>query len=176
VGDKIVVTRWGFLGTLAIVAWIPMFAFTMQVGAETLKWRQVHRVVKVEAIQVEDVPGHIIGVAENRGLALFENGEVATVVNKDMVDYLKGSGPHQVYSLYAFEDGSTFALKRQGMTKADATGKTSWIEGKGIFTQGTGRFEGVQGEVTYQGKRLTPLGEGADAYLDFTATYTVPTR
>ncbi len=144
--------------------------------AETLRWRQSHRVVQVETLEVGDVPGHIIGVAENRGLAFFETGEIATVVNKDLVDYIKGSGPHQVYSLYTFEDGSTFVLKRQGMTTADPTGKTSRIEGKGSFIQGTGRFEGVQGEVAYTGKRLTPLAGGADAYLDFTATYTLPRR
>ncbi|MBI3990010.1 MAG: hypothetical protein HY347_10390 [candidate division NC10 bacterium] len=78
--------------------------------------------------------------------------------------------------LYTFEDGSTFVIKVQGTTTADPGGKVSWFKGTFSFIQGSGRFAGIQGSGSYTGKRLAPLAAGAEAYNDFTATYTVSSR
>jgi len=64
--------------TVVVVTVLAVFAAVSLAGAETLKWRQTLYVNKVERIEVGDVPGHIVGVAEGGGVAFFENGEVAT--------------------------------------------------------------------------------------------------
>lgn len=164
----------GLGGLLVITAWLLLSA--TWAGAETMKWRTVSHTTKVEAIQVGDVPGHIIGVGEARGLAFLENGEIASTWEKFTVDYVNGSGPHAAYGLTTLEDGSSIVIKFQGTTTADQAKKTSWFTGTFSFTQGSGRFAGIQGGGSYTGKRFEPLTGGADLYIDFAGDYTVPSR
>jgi len=163
----------------AILAVIILAAFTIaiQAGAETVKGRYVYHFFKVERIEVGDVPGHLIGVADGRGLVSSDTGEVATQLTKLLFDYTNGSGPFQAYNLITYEDGSTKISKVQGRTTAQASG-VSTFEGTYTFIKGTGRFEGIQGTGSFTGKRTAPLTPGgpADCYLDFTETYTLPSR
>ena len=163
----------------AILAVIILAAFTIaiQAGAETVKGRYVYHFFKVERIEVGDVPGHLIGVADGRGLVSSDTGEVATQLTKLLFDYTNGSGPFQAYNLISYEDGSTKISKVQGRTTAQASG-VSTFEGTYTFIKGTGRFEGIQGSASFSGKRTAPLTPGgpAECYLDFTETYTLPAR
>ena len=163
----------------AILAVAILVGFTAlsQAGAETAKGRYVYHFFKVERIEVGDVPGHLIGVADGRGLVSSDTGEVATQLTKLLFDYTNGSGPFQAYNLITYEDGSTKISKVQGRTTAQASG-VSTFEGTYTFIKGTGRFEGIQGTGSFTGKRTAPLTPGgpADCYLDFTETYTLPTR
>jgi len=147
-------------------------------GAETMKGRIVFHYVKVEVIQVGDVAGHVIGVAEARGLYFDDiKKEVGTYSNRVMFDYINGSGTHWGYDLRTYEDGSTMVTKFEGTTMAGEGGISSF-KGTGSFIKGTGRYEGIQGGTSYAGKRLAPLTPGgpADCYADFTGSYTVPGR
>lgn len=165
--------HWGAISLL--VMGIGLLLASTGVRAETLKWRQNQHTTKTESIfQVGDVPDHMVGVGEGGGLAFFENGEFATFTSTYTVDYTNGSGPHWGYSLYTFEDSSTFATKEQGATTAEQGGKTSVFKGTFSFVQGSGRFRGIEGSGSYTGRRLAPLAAGAEAYRDFTATYTLP--
>ena len=163
----------------AILAVIILAAFTIaiQAGAETVKGRYVYHFFKVERIEVGDVPGHLIGVADGRGLVSSDTGEVATQLTKLLFDYTNGSGPFQAYNLITYEDGSTKISKVQGRTTAQASG-VSTFEGTYTFIKGTGRFEGIQGTGSFTGKRTAPLTPGgpAECYLDFTETYTLSAR
>jgi len=47
-----------------------------------------------------------------------------------------------------------------------------FIEGTIEFTKGTGRFEGIEGSGSFTGKNLLAWGV---AYIDVTASYTLPT-
>jgi hypothetical protein len=145
-------------------------------GAETLKWRQTLYVQKIERIEIGDLPGHILGVAEGGGVAFFEDGEVATYWWKATIDYTKGAGTSLGYMLCTFEDESTFLHKYQVLTTADPGGKSFWWKGAFTFLQGSGRFGGIQGEGTFTGKRLGGPAAGTQGYMDFTATYTLPPR
>lgn len=164
---------------IGMVAGAICFALMMvngTIAAETLKWRLSQQVIKFESIEVGDVPGHVVGVGETRGLAFFENGEIATLSGKVTIDYTNGSGPHMAYLFHTFEDGSAFVIKIQGTTTADPGGKTAPFKGELSFVQGNGRFAGIKGSGTYTGKRLTPVAAGALVYADFTAAYTVSSR
>ena len=163
---------------LAMLAVIILAAFTIavQAGAETMKCRQIQFIAKAEVIQVGDVPDHNIGVYDQTGLASFDTGQVASLTLKGTFDYTKGSGTIQGYTVYTFEDGSTFSLKWGGTTRPDPGGKGSWVETTGIYIQGTGRFAGIQGDGTMMGRRFVPFGGGAQAYTDFTGKYTLPPK
>jgi hypothetical protein len=127
-------------------------------------------------VPVGDVAGHVIGVVDIGGLASFDSGEIATHSHKATIDYINGSGLHENYMIYTFEDGSTFVTKGQGTTTADPGRKISWFKGSFSFIQGNGRFAGIQGSGSYTGKRFAPAAAGAEAYIDCTATYTLPPR
>jgi hypothetical protein len=143
----------------------------------TQKGRSVYHMVKVDVVQVGDVPGHIVGVADARGLTFVENGDVGTYLNRIMFDYVNGSGPHWGYGVTTFPDGSTTVIKYEGTTTAQEGGASSF---KGAYTYigGTGRFEGIQGRGSYTGKRAAPMTPGApaDSYSDSIETYTLPSQ
>jgi hypothetical protein len=162
--------------TILTVAILAVFVAVPLAGAETLKWRQTAYVTKVNAIEVGDVPGHMVGVSELAGLAFFESGEVATSLTRAMWDYVKLSGPSQGYTLFTFEDGSTIVEKFQGTQTADPGGKTTSLWGGTFsFVQGSGRFAGIQGSGSYTGKRIGgPPAAGIQGYTDCIATYTLP--
>jgi len=53
------------------------------------------------------------------------------------------------------------------------------IKGTGQYINGTGRFEGIKGEVSFNGKYVTPYTKDetkGDAVFDFTSTYTLPEK
>jgi len=163
--------------TILAIAILGLFVGVSLAGAETAKGRIVYHFFKVERIEVGDVPGHVIGVADGRGLTSFDTGEVATMLTKLMFDYTNGSGPFQSYAITSFEDGSTKVSKVQGTTTA-LPGGISTFKATYSYIMGSGRFEGIKGTGSLAGKRMAPLTPGgpADCYLDFTETYTLPTR
>jgi hypothetical protein len=163
--------------TILAFAVLALFMAVSLAGAETVKGRSVYHFLKIERIEVGDVPGHVIGVAEHRGLMSLDTGEVATHIGRLTLDYTNGSGTFQGYNLVTFEDGSTKIFKAQGRTTAQPSG-VSTFEAAYTYLKGTGRFEGIQGAGSFTGKRIAPLtpGASADCYLDFTETYTLPTR
>jgi hypothetical protein len=173
-GEKVMKTKLWF--TILGIVILGILVAPPLAGAETLKWRQTLYVSKVEQIEVGDVPGHIVGVAEGGGVAFFENGEVATYWWKGTIDYTKGAGTSLGYMLCTFEDESTFLHKYQVLTTADPNGKGFWWKGVFTFLQGSGRFAGIQGDGTFTGKRFGGPAAGTQGYMDFTATYTLPPR
>jgi hypothetical protein len=168
--------RGKLLFTALAVTILAAFASMSLAGAETMKFRQVQFYTKGEVLQIGDVPDHIIGIYDQTGLASFETGEVASLALKGTLDYIKGSGTIQGYSILTFEDGSTMASKWQGSTRPDPSGKGSRWKGTFTFIQGTGRWAGIQGGGTFTGRRIVPFGAGAQAYTDNTGTYTLPSR
>jgi hypothetical protein len=163
--------------TVIAFAVLAFFVGSSMVGAETVKGRSAYHFTKIERIEVGDVSGHVIGVAEHRGLMSLDTGEVAIHVSRLMFDYTNGSGTFQGYNSVTFDDGSTKIFKAQGRTTAQPAG-VSTFEATYTYLKGTGRFEGIQGTGSFTGKRIAPLTPGAsgDSYLDFTETYTLPSR
>ena len=142
---------WWLVGILVIVTWL--LGLVDLAGAKTVteKNRPVYHMVKVDVVQVGDVSGHIVGVADARGLTFVENGDVGTYLNRIMFDFVNGSGPHWGYGVTTFPGGSTNVIKYEGTTTAQEGGASSF-KGTYIYVGGTGRFEGVQG------KGPTPAG------------------
>ena len=143
----------------------------------TMKCRDTGYAAKLNVIEVGDVPGHIIGVGEFPGVLSSDDGSVATTSTKDMFDYVKGSGKFHGYNVATFEDGSTLCIRYQGTATPEANGKTSRWEATCELIKGTGRFEGIQGGGSFTGKRLASMpGAGAQYYIDYDLTYTLPSK
>ena len=170
-------SMWVLFGILVISAWV--LGSVIQVGAETLRFKVSNYQTQREVIQVGDMEGHIIMPHTRRGLAFFENGDVATYTNWATFDFIKGKGAIDAYTMLTFEDGSTIVYKFKGIwepgPKSSPVGK-----GTGEFTNGTGRYEGIKGELTWNGKRYTlyskEKGTLGDFVLEVTATYTIPPK
>ena len=164
----------GQASALALVAAaglvLPALAYAQDLGTS----RRVQGTAKVKQVEVGDVPGHVVGVVEFKGLTFFADGEVATHTNPATFDLTNGSGPHQGYVVHYFDDGSTSIERYQGEAKLSADGKRTTVVGKFQCVGGTGRFAGLKGEGTYQGERLGALRTGDFVYVDTTGKCTVP--
>ena len=168
---------WILIGMVVIMAWI--LGSATQAGAQTyiVKCRETGHVPKVQVIEVGDVPGHIIGVAELAAVLSCDDGSVATTSAKFMTDLTQGSGKARSYWMATYEDGSTIRAIGQNTITVNPDGKTARFEGPLENIKGTGRFEGIKGGGSITGKRLAALpGAGAQYYVDYTATYTLPSK
>jgi hypothetical protein len=168
---------WVLFGILVISAWV--FGSAIQAGAETLKVKVSAYATQAEAIQIEDMEGHAITAGTNRGLAFFENGDVATYTNWSIGDSIKGKSAVDGYTRFTFEDGSTIFYKLKGIWEPGPKG-FGIGKGTGEFTKGTGRYEGIKGSLTWSGKRYTNYskekGTLGDFVLEVAATYTLPQK
>ena len=164
----------GCIGIFLIAALVLLPA--TQAKAETMKWVFTSQVTKLEFIPFPDVKGHVLGVLQRRGVAIFEN-EVARFELLLRFDSIKKQGTWEGYSQTTFKDGSTFTLKFQGATTF-ADGK-KLIKGKGKYIKGTGRFEGIKGEYSFTGREITPYTKDktkGDNWAEATGTYTLPKK
>ena len=146
---------------------------TTQAAAETMKGRMVVVITRLDYIEVGEVEGYplLIGLYEAKGLASFENGEIAICKGSAHFDIVEGP---RGFIVYTFEDGSTQWIKYQGPPNVPGEGAVVPFEiTKGTFEYigGTGRFEGIRGKGSYIGKYFPTLN---GAYWDITAEYTLP--
>ncbi|HLT01004.1 MAG TPA: hypothetical protein VK001_02450 [Geminicoccaceae bacterium] len=136
--------------------------------------RRVQGTAAVTSVEVGDVPGHVVGVVQFKGLTFFEGGEIAPHANPATFDLTNGSGTHQGYVIHYFDDGSTSIERYEGEARLSADGKRTVVEGTFACVGGTGRFAGLQGEGTYRGERVGALETGDYVYVDTTGSCTVP--
>jgi hypothetical protein len=128
-------------------------------------------------LPVPDVENHFIGEMERRGVAFFENGETATYHMVCTWETIGGQGgSYRGYSTLSFVDGSTSMIRFEGTQTAEKL----WSgKGTGEYIKGTGRFEGIKGNVSFTNKLLTPYtkdGTKGDLIIEATSTYTLPKK
>ena len=91
---------------------------------------------EVITIPFPDVKGHIVGVLERRGLAVFEDGEVAAYHAQLRFDLIKQQGgSFQGYSQLTFKDGSTTLAKVQGTQTLTPGEKLPTIAGESEYVK-----------------------------------------
>lgn len=169
---------WMFVGCIIIAALF--LGFVTEAKAETMKYRVSSYIQQIEILPVGDSEGHALFIVSQKGLAYFENGDVAVYVNWQTGDGTAGRGSTwQGYALLTFEDGSTFVAKFETTTSLGPKGLPSH-KGTAKLIKGTGRFEGIQGDITFAGRALVPYskekGLRGDQYIDAVATYTLPRK
>ena len=173
--NKVTISVLGGITILFMLALLLLPATQAVAKTEKVKGRNVSQITQMHVFKVDDVDGHVIAIYERRGLGFFD-GEVATYLNRAMLDSTKGKGNVEGYVIYTFEDGSTTVSKFQG-TMEPREGKK--FNGKGTYTyiRGSGRFEGIGGSGSWTAKSYTPYSAEetkSDLVVDFTGTQTLP--
>ncbi len=132
---------------LSVMA-LGMAAFQAQALEKVAKGRNVQYQVKSEWVEVSE--GHVIGIFENTGVGLHDDGEVTVIANKGTFDSVKGNSTASGYMTKTFSDGSTYSVRWQGTTKPEGDYNVS--EGSYEYIGGTGRFVGIKGGGNYRGR------------------------
>ncbi len=118
-----------------------------QAAEKEMKGRFVNQKSEVTFVKVGDKEGHVVGTFHNTGVD-FTNGEVATRFSSGTFDYLKWTGPIRGHEVTVFKDGSTYLKQCEGEAKVDEK-KVRTIGGAFTCISGTGRFEGIKCEGTW---------------------------
>jgi hypothetical protein len=161
------------------VIFVTLFSVTvvlvpMTQAADEVAGRVVYHTQKAEMFEAGDVPGHIVGIAQQSGLTFFTkgpaSGQIATRMMNTSYDVVKWKGSYTTYIVDTFQDGSTLMYKAGGtITPIDAGNRTAF-EGTYEITGGAGRFEGMKGKGSFKGERIGSPKTGGDSYADFTGT------
>jgi len=164
----------GRASVLAIA--ISLLGVAPSATAETLNFKMFNHMTKAETVPIADVGGHIISLSVREGVTVFGNGEWAWSKSTTVRDLVKGAGTGDAYTTYTFLDGSTITMHRKGKIEATSQGDPSAATWTGDIVNGTGRFQGVKGTVTFSTKILPPeKGEpGGKTLSEGTLVYTVP--
>jgi hypothetical protein len=148
-----------------------------QATAETLGYKTLNHVTKMEVVPVSDVEGHAVAVSAREGVTVFQNGEWAWHKVAAILDLIKGAGTVDQYITYIFLDGATVTTHVKGTIGPPPAGvPPSPAKLTGDIIHGTGRFQVIKGTHTISAKPL-PLekGElGAKALTEGTLVYTLP--
>ena len=158
-----------------------LFTFVLLIpaitNAETEKNRVYSYVTKFHVIPVGFAKAPANMIMERRGVAEFEDGELATVIVRGSGKMTPKGGQVEGFSSYTFEDGASYTTQWK-VQLVNNEGKLPTISGKGTIIDGTGRFEGMKGDSTVTGKFLTPYskekGTLGDVIADHVVNYTLP--
>jgi len=146
---------------------------TIQAAAETVKYRTVAVGISFDYVEVGEVEGQplAIGLYEQKGLRMSENGETAIYKSWGQFQTMVGS---RGFGVSTFEDGSTTWIKFQHPPGTPGEGgevKFDIYKGTFEYIGGTGRFEGIKGKGSYTAKYFPAYGV---ADIEGIAEYTLP--
>ncbi len=134
-------------------AWVLVLALLAGMApahAEELSWRQSSLRTEVQGLSYV-----------RRGVAMFANGEPATLVFRGVANPPEGG--RQDFSgrmLMRFEDGASFTFDMQGVTQYGAAGTAPTMSASGKLVEGTGRFTGISGTIEFQGRGMDAMADG----------------
>ena len=171
--------NWGIIGILLIAALLLLPTPEAEAKAVKVKYKLSSYLTKVEWIAVPDVEKHVVLLYERRGVAIYENGETAAYHTRGTTDAIKGEGTFHGYTDYLFKDGSTIISEYTGTMWYPPGEKLHSLKGEGKYIKGTGRFEGIKGELSFTGKYVAPYTKDetkGENVVDVTGTYTLPSK
>ena len=143
-----------------------------QAAEESWQGHIVATVVRFEALPVGDAEGHSVGLFENRGAIVHDDGRVGQIVTRGTFEFVQGVATYRGYAVLDYEDGSRAFAEVQGTY--DATVATSINRGTFTFTGGEENLRGLGGEGTFSGRALAPVDDGGTLYYTWTVTATLP--
>ena len=164
--------RWAVIFVTLLSVTVVLAPMTQ--AADEVAGRVVYHTQKAEMFEAGDVPGHIVGVAQQSGLTFFTkgpvSGQIATRMMYTSYDVVKWKGSYTTYIVDTFQDGSTLMYKAGGTITPIDSGNRTAFEGTYEITGGAGRFEGMKGKGSFKGERIGSPKTGGDSYADFTGT------
>ena len=116
---------------------------------------------------------HVVGIAEFRGLAIFDGSKVTIHRHDGWFDIEDGSGSFHGYALWTFEDGSEIRAPYSGTVRPAGMNGVQ-VEATFESLSGSGRFEGATGAGGFMGRRLDAIDKGGSTYLKGKLTITTP--
>ncbi len=143
-----------------------------QVMAETWTCKIMNKLTKIESSAIPDAEGHLMVFAMREGATMCDNGEMGWHKVVYTWDGIQAEGSYSQYITMTLTDGSTFT------TYCQAKGIPGGYKWEANMINGTGRFQGVKGTASGEGKFLRPekgevLGK---AVGKVTFNFTVPSK
>jgi hypothetical protein len=156
-----------------MLRWLSWFLVAAAVGAPlghaaraetlTLDYDLVVHVTELYALDVPGRPGYEVGIANFRGIAVFDDGRIAHHAYAGGFDFIDGSGAFHGYAHWLFEDGSRLDSRYVGTAEGLPDGGIAFTGSHADIT-GAGAFEGVRGSGTFEGRRIADLEDGGETY------------
>lgn len=140
--DRKTATRRMRTAAAALVAGCAFGAASAAAADATLSYQAIVHATEVHDIPVEAEPGHAIGIAAFRGLAIFADGRIANHWYAGHFDFQEQSGPIAGHALWVFEDGSTLRASYAGEALAAQDGGITFT-GRHSEMTGTGAYAGA---------------------------------
>jgi hypothetical protein len=172
-GDRRMATRQVRTAAAALLAGCAFGAASAGAADLTLSYQAIVHATEVHDIPVEGEPGHALGMAAFRGLAIFADGRIANHWYAGHFDFQEQSGPIAGHALWVFEDGSTLRASYAGEARAAQDGGIAFTGRHGEIT-GTGAYAHATGSGTFEGRRVDHLHDGGDTYYRGTLELSVP--
>lgn len=136
--------------------------------SKPMKWRQSLTLLKIDAGTGKS--DHTMGSAQMAGMAFFEDGRMAMVESVVSFDYVKGTGRHQGFMSYVFDNGGSFVLRfsventqQRGNISTEGKGEVEVLRASGPLAQIPG-FAKATG--TLEGKRFNFPQSNVVGYQD----------
>lgn len=110
----------------------------------TLGFRLVVHTIEATVFEAPGLEGHVIGVDNAKGTAVFDDGRLADKTYVSGIDLDKGVGSGFGYSVYSFLDGSSITASFEATINEDGV--------VGVYTVlgGTGKYDGATGTGSFQ--------------------------
>jgi hypothetical protein len=136
---------------------------------KTLNYQAVLHSAESHSLAVPGTPEHMLGISAFRGLAIFEDGRIATVERSAQFDFIAGAGRFEGYSVWTFDDHSQIRSAYAGETDPTSHDNAKYA-GQYNNLSGTGQYSGISGEGTLNGRRIGAIRDGSEAYERGTLT------
>jgi hypothetical protein len=163
-----------FIKRIFAIAFACALVVSPSFGAQiTRSYHAVMHVRDAHAKPVLNRPDHVVGIGAFRGLAIFKDGAVAVHRYQGWFDLTNGSGKFHGYALWRYEDGSELRAAYDGSARKSNSNEFQ-VKARFHHFEGTGRYAGVSGEGSFEGKRFEPIDKGGSTLLNGVLILTMP--
>jgi hypothetical protein len=133
-------------------------------GAESLNGQIMVYVPKAELMNAGDEAEHSLLLAELKGLATLDDGEVGTITGVEVAEYSAKQNSFYGYITIKFKDDSTISFRFDG--EEDAL--SGAYQGTLNYTGGGGRYAGIKGKGKLKGQNYEEI---SGSHAIFSSSY-----
>jgi hypothetical protein len=142
----------------------------------TVKVKATYSGPEATMLPAGDNPGHLVGLGQRQGKAVFSDGRQAAYSNVFFLDLRRGVGADAMgYTRMVFPGGDWIFFKWESRA-VDRDQHGPILEGQGTLLRGSGAYEGIKGTAKFSSRVLPPTPEHPKGQTEAEAelTYTLP--